>query len=120
MLVPVVDVRVVGVSVGHSFVLMGMAIRLSRRVVGRVFVLVVFVVDVAVVMLNRLVPVFVVVPLRQVQPDADPHQCRRHAQADRNQTNRDVGSCLFSPRSTISLQCRHSFESCSTPFQEVW
>jgi hypothetical protein len=44
-----------------------------------VFVLVVFVVDVAVVMLHRLVLVLVFVPLSKVQPDADSHKCCRHA-----------------------------------------
>ena len=64
MLVPVVDVGVVGMGVGHRLVLVRVAMRLAGRVVGAVFVLVVFVVDVIVVMLQRLVPVFVFVPLR--------------------------------------------------------
>ena len=83
MIVPVVDVRVVDVGVGHRLVPVRVAVRFAGRVVGAVFVPVVFVVDVAVVMLHRLVPVFVFVPLRQVQPDADPHERRRNTEADR-------------------------------------
>ena len=49
----VVDVIVVML---HRLVPVRVAVRLSRRVVGGVFVLVVFVVDVIVVMLHRLVP----------------------------------------------------------------
>ena len=51
MLVPVVGVRVVDVGVGHRLVFVRVAVRLAGRVVGAVFVPVVFVVDVAVVML---------------------------------------------------------------------
>ena len=66
MLVPVVDVRVVDVGVGHRLVPVRVAVRLAGRVAGGVFVLVVFVVDVAMVMLHRLVSVFVFMPLSQV------------------------------------------------------
>ena len=59
---PMMDVRVVGVSVGHFFVLMSVAVRLSGRVVGGVFVLVVFIMDVVVFMFHRLVFVLVFVP----------------------------------------------------------
>ena len=59
MLVPVVDVRVVDVGVGHRLVFVRVAVRLSRWVFGRVFVPVVFVVDVIVVTMQRLVPVLV-------------------------------------------------------------
>ena len=55
------------------------AVRLSWRVVGGVFMLVVFIMGVAVVMLHRLVLVFVFVPLRKVQPHADTHERSRHA-----------------------------------------
>lgn len=52
------------VGVNHRFVLVRVAVRLSWRVVRGVFVLVVFIVDVGVFMLHRLVPVFVFVPFR--------------------------------------------------------
>ena len=77
------DVRVVGVSVRHCLVLMGVAVRLAGRVVGRVFVLMVFVVDVAVFMLQRLVLMLVFVTLCQMQPEADAHERRRHAERNR-------------------------------------
>ena len=48
-----------------------------RRIVGRVRVLVVRVVDVRVFVHHLLVPVLVLVSLRDVQPDADCHQRRR-------------------------------------------
>ena len=77
MFVPMMDVGIVGMGVGQCLVLVRMAVRLSWRVVGGMFVLMVFIMDVAVFMLHRLV--FVFVPLRQVQPDADAHERRRHA-----------------------------------------
>ena len=82
MVVTVVDVGVVCVGVGHRLVPVRVAVRLPRRVVGGVLVPVVFVMDVQVVMLHRLVAVFVFVPLRQVQPDAHAHERRRHAEGD--------------------------------------
>ena len=49
-------------------------VRLAGWVIGAVFVLVVFVVNVRVFVGHFLVIVFVVVPLGQVQPHAQPHQ----------------------------------------------
>ena len=43
------------------------------------FVLMVFIMDVAVLVLHRLVFMFVFVPLRKVQPDANTHERSRHA-----------------------------------------
>ena len=80
MVMTVVDVGIVGVGMGLGFVLVRVAVRLSRWVVGRVFVLVVFVVDMAVVMLHRFVLVLVFVLLREMQPDADAHERSRHAE----------------------------------------
>ena len=79
MLVPVVNVRVVDVRVSHRLVFVLVAVRLSGWVVRGVFVLVVFVVDVAMFMLHRLVLVLVFVSLSEMQPDADAHERRRHA-----------------------------------------
>ena len=83
MLVPVVGVRVVDVGVGHRLVPVRVAVWLAGRVVGAVFVLVAFVVDVAVVVLHRLMAVFVFVPLRQVQPHTDTHERRRNPELNR-------------------------------------
>ena len=63
MLVPVVNVRVVRVRVSQVLVPVRMTVRLSRRVVGGVFVLVVFVVNVTVFVFHRLVMMFVFVTL---------------------------------------------------------
>ena len=79
MFVPVMDIGIVSMGVGQCLVLVRVAVRLSRWVVGRVFVLVVFIMDMAVFMLHRLVFVFVFVPLRKVQPDPDTHERSRHA-----------------------------------------
>ena len=67
-----VHVRVMGVDVAYCLVAMPMGMRLRHGAV--VLVLVVLIVDVAVLMLQRLVRVFVRMPLRQVQPQADAHQ----------------------------------------------
>ena len=82
MFVPMMDVGIVGMRVSQCLMSVRVAVRLSRWVVGGVFVPMVFVVDVALVMLHWLVPVFVFVPLRQVQPDADAHERSRHAKED--------------------------------------
>jgi hypothetical protein len=66
MVVPVVNVRVVDVGMGHRLMLVWVAVRFSRWVVGGVFVPVVFVMNVALVMLHRFVSVIVFVPLRQI------------------------------------------------------
>ena len=78
MFVPVVNIRVMGMGVRQCLVFVRVAVRLSRWIVGGVFVLVMFIVDVAVFMLHRLVCVFVFVSLRKVQLDADAHECCRH------------------------------------------
>jgi hypothetical protein len=79
MFVPMMDVGIVGMGVRQCLVLVDVAVRFSWWVVGGVFMLVVFVVDVAVFMLHRLVFVSVFVPLREMQPDADAHERSRHA-----------------------------------------
>src|SRR5437764_14198732 len=81
---PVVDVRVVRVAVPQRLVAVRVAVRLAGRVVGAVFVPVVFVVDVPVVVFQRLVLVFVLVPLGQVQPHPETHQAGGQDEGDRN------------------------------------
>jgi hypothetical protein len=60
-----VNVRVVRVLMTHRRVVMEVAMRLARWVVRSVFVLVVFVMNVAVVVRERLMVVFVGVPLNE-------------------------------------------------------
>jgi hypothetical protein len=63
--VTMVNVRVVRVLMTHRWVVMEVAMRLARWVVRSVFVLVVFVMNVAVVVRERLMVVFVGVPLNE-------------------------------------------------------
>lgn len=68
------EVGVVGVTVGERGMLVKVAVGLARRVVGRVLVTVVLVVDVEVGVHERLVDVPVLVPLGQVEPETGPHE----------------------------------------------
>ena len=76
MRVPVVQVGVVDVLVGHGGVAMGMVVRLVAVPLEIVLVTVMRVVPVLVRVLQRLVGVRVDVPLAQMQPDAHCHQRR--------------------------------------------
>ena len=58
MLMPVVNVGIVFMGMGHRLVPVRVAVRLAGRVVRAVFVLVVFVVDMAVVVGDRIMVVF--------------------------------------------------------------
>ena len=80
MFVPMMDVGIMGMGVGQCLVFVRVAVRLSWRVVEGVFVLVVFIMDVAVFMLHRNVPVFVFMAFRKVQPDAHAHDRSGHAE----------------------------------------
>ena len=77
MLVPMMNVRRVGVTVGEGCVRVSMRMRLATRIVGRVRMLVMFVVHVAMRVLQRFVHVNVFVALREMQPESDGHQRRR-------------------------------------------
>ncbi len=61
---PVVQVRIVRMLVAQGFVAVPMRMRLAGRVARAVGVLVVFVVDVPMLVVRRLVDVLVLVPLR--------------------------------------------------------
>ena len=80
---PMVDVWVVRMGVPHRWVMVRMAVGFAGRVVGAVFVLVVFVVDVAMLVGDRLMVVFVGVSLGQVQPDPDAHEASGQVEGDR-------------------------------------
>ena len=73
VIVPVVEVRVVGVPVRDRRVPVAVGMWLARRVARRVFVLVMEVVDVAMGMPQRFMGVFVIVSLGDVQPHAETH-----------------------------------------------
>jgi hypothetical protein len=77
MIVPVMEIRIVGVPVRHRRVPMAVRMRFARGVTRAMFVLVMEVVDVAMAMLQQFMRVFVVVRLGDVQPHAERHQSRR-------------------------------------------
>ena len=72
MTMPVMQVRVMRMLMPHRFVPVPVGVRLGDRAV--VAVVVMFVVNMGVFVLERLVGVFVVVALGQVHPEAKGHQ----------------------------------------------
>ena len=76
VMVPMVQIREVGVGMTERRVHVGMAMRLPEWGPRHVGVLVVLVVDVRVRVLERLVLVFVVVPLGEVKPHPGGHEDR--------------------------------------------
>lgn len=74
MLVAVMQVRIMRMAVRERLVAVPVGVRLTRGIVRAVRVLVVLVVDVAVRVLERRVVVLVLVPLAQMQVQADRHQ----------------------------------------------
>lgn len=74
MVVAVVDIRVMGVGVFHPRMLVAMRVGLSDGIVRRVRVLVMFVVDVQMLVLHRLVNMGVFMPFAYVQPNANQHE----------------------------------------------
>ena len=77
MQVLVMQVGIVRMPVHQRRMTVAVRMSLVRRLAGRVLMLVMFIVDVAVLMLDRLVHVLMAVPLRQVQVEADRHQAAR-------------------------------------------
>jgi hypothetical protein len=69
---PMVQVRIMRVLMPHRFVAVPVGMRFGDRAVVAVGVM--FVVDMGVFVLERLVGVFVVVALCQVHPEAKGHQ----------------------------------------------
>ena len=74
MSVPVMEVGIVRVFVPKGRVVMPVGVRLAGRIVGAVGVLVMLVVDVAMLMVHRLMQVVVFVLLGQMQIDAQRHE----------------------------------------------
>src|SRR5437879_4667947 len=74
MLVTVMQIRIMRMLVQNPRVPVSVAMRLPGRIVGRMLVLVVDVMYMTVLMLERLMVVFMVVRLSQVQIDADHHE----------------------------------------------
>jgi hypothetical protein len=93
--VPVVQVRIVRVLVDHRLVSMQVHVWFANRVSGRMFVLMVFVVDMAMRMLERAVDVFVFMPLREMKIETDAHQERGSDQLNRHRLA-EQGDCQHS------------------------
>ena len=74
MPMPVMNVRVVRMLVRQHLMPVGMRVRLSGVPGKGMRVLVVLVMRMPVAVLQRLMTVFVFMPLANVQPDADGHQ----------------------------------------------
>jgi hypothetical protein len=62
-------------AVHHSFMTMWMAVGLAQRRRPIMLVLMVFVVNVSMIVLNHFMLMLVRVSLSQVQPNSNPHQC---------------------------------------------
>ena len=73
MLVPVVQVRVVRMPMANRPVIVRMAVRLVRIAVG-MLMLVMGIVNMLMGVGRRFVHVLVLMPLGEMQPDADAHQ----------------------------------------------
>ena len=71
------EVRIVRVLVAHRRVLMPVCVRFARRFAHPMDMLVVLVVNVTMLMFQRLVAVLMVMAFREVEVDADRHQDRR-------------------------------------------
>ena len=71
------NVRVVRMRVTHRMVDVRMTVRFARGIIRTVFVLMVFIVDVAMVMKLRPVVVIVLVTFGQMQPDSHAHEKSR-------------------------------------------
>ena len=80
MSMPMMEVRVVRMPVHQAHVPMAMSVRFARRVAGAMRVLMMLVVTMPVFMLHRFVNVLVLVPLGQMQPEAETHQSASNEQ----------------------------------------
>ena len=74
MFVPMVNIRVMRMGMAHRRMRVRMAVWFTRRIGRIMFVLMMFVVNVAVLMFHRLVFVFVLVPFGQMEPHAQAHK----------------------------------------------
>ena len=74
MSMPMMEVRIVGMPVHQANVPVPMSVWLIGRIGRTMLVLMMLVVTMPVFMLHRLVNVLVLVPLGQMQPEAEAHQ----------------------------------------------
>lgn len=76
------NIRVVRVRVLHPLMTMRVGVRLARGVVRPVGMLMVFIMDVPVLVLHRLMDMHMLVPLGQVEDQSRGHQGRTHHQEE--------------------------------------
>src|SRR5262249_5510750 len=74
MSMPMMAVGHVGMGMPHARMNMAMAVRLTRRIGSRVRMAVVFVMDVAMIVLHRVMFMLMLVPLREMQPYPRTHE----------------------------------------------
>jgi hypothetical protein len=84
MLMPVMDVRKMGMRVTDRHVAVLVRMRSTNRNTAFVLVLMMSIVNVLVLVFDGFVRMCVFVILGQMQPDARSHECRRGYQWDRN------------------------------------
>jgi hypothetical protein len=77
---PVMDIGIMRVSMFQPRVLVAMSMRFARRILGRMYVLVVLVVMVEMFVFHRLMDVLVFVSLGDVEPHANEHENTRDAE----------------------------------------
>ena len=76
-------------AVHQSLMTMRMTVRFIQRLARVMRVLMVFIVNVSVVMLDWFVHVLMLVPLSQVQPDTDSHQSSGNQELHRQTISQD-------------------------------
>jgi len=72
--VPMMQVRVMGMPMCHRLMFVNMHVRFTGGIIGPMFMLMMFVVSMAVGMFHRLMDMLVIVPFRQMQEKTDAHQ----------------------------------------------
>lgn len=83
MAVPMVQVGIMRVPMHKRSMLMPMGVWLARRIVRRVRVVVMFIVDVPMLVLHHVVPMLMLMAFREVRPQADRHQTARRNEPKR-------------------------------------
>ena len=78
---PMVQIRIMRVRMAQGGMTVPVRMRLGHRAIVEMLMMIVM--RMAMLVAYRLVPVFVLVAFRQVQPDARAHENRRNAKAHR-------------------------------------
>lgn len=84
MTMTMMQVRIMRVGVGQRNVFVAVGVRFASRVAGCVRVLMMFVVNMTMIVIERVMDVIMFVPFDQMQADADSHEDRGSDQAKRD------------------------------------